>query len=222
MKYRRGVVAAAAAVFVATLSQPASASGWGATWLMDEPAGSTRMWDSSGNGHTGTLHTGVHAVGDGTYRFTGRGTVTVPDAPGLDPGSRDFRFEARVRMTGGYADPNLMQKGYFGTRGGQWKMDYWHGWGFCKFIGSEATRSVRVGYRLADGNWHTIICEKRAHWVSISVDPGTSHSKFNRLWGTVGSISNGAPVSIGGKSYCPSHRCDLFTGYMSFAGVRLL
>lgn len=222
---RNRTVAAGAVAFlcVTVLNVPASASasGWGASWYMNEAPGSTRMYDSSGNHNTGKLGKGVTAEG-GLYRFRGKGSVIVPDDSSLDPGWRDFTFSARVRMTGGYADPNLVQKGEYGSRGGQWKMDYWHGWGFCKFIGSNRQLSVRVGFRLNDGNWHTIVCEKRASSISISVTSGSGQAKRNVAHGAIGSITSPRPVSIGGKALCPNGQCDRFTGYMDWVIVRLL
>lgn len=223
MRYKMSAVVIAAAFLGSSVSVSpvAAAYGWGASWWMNEPAGSTQMVDVSGNGHTGTLGPGVSALG-GIYQFTGQGTVTVPDSPTLDPLVGDFRYEAMVRWTGGFRDPNFVQKGEYGTRGGQWKMDYFHGSGFCKVIGSKRQLSVRVAFPLHDGQWHVIICSKRARSISISVDPGTSRARHNVAYGDVGSIYNRRPVSIGGKEYCPHHRCDFFTGQIAWVIVRPL
>jgi hypothetical protein len=60
---------------------------------MNEPAGSTVMVDSSGNGNNGTLHnvsSGAAGHSGTAYKFGGpqmKSYVEVPDSPSLNPGA---------------------------------------------------------------------------------------------------------------------------------------
>ena len=70
---------------------PPPPSGVVANWNMDEPAGSTTMLDSSGNGNNGTLKNGVQAGVPGetgtAYLFSGQSYVDVPSSNSLNPGT---------------------------------------------------------------------------------------------------------------------------------------
>ncbi len=222
MRFKPAAAAAIAGLLcAATLSTPASSTGWGASWFLNEPAGSTQMYDSSGNANTGTLGAGVTAQG-GTYHFTGRGNVTVPDSPTLNPGAGDFTFSTQFRMTGDFTDTNLVQKGQHNANGGEWKLEYRSGWAACTFEGTIQNRTARMRVALRDGKWHVLICDKRADWVAITLDAGTSTTRRQIAYGPVGDLDSTHPVTIGGKEICPRLNCDRFAGDMAWVIVRRL
>jgi len=74
-----------------------------ALWHMNEPAGSTVMVDSSGNGNNGSLHnvTAGAAGHSGTaYKFGGpkvKSYGEVPDSPSLNPGAARDQYRAQAQ-----------------------------------------------------------------------------------------------------------------------------
>lgn len=195
-----------------------AASGFGATWQFSDVAGSSTFHDTSGNGNTGHIGAGMSLSGSYS-RFSGRGNGTVPSSSTLNPGRRDFRWATKVMRTGGYAAPNLVQKGEYGDHpASQYKMEYHDGTATCRVIGSNGHRTVGLRVNLNDGFWHTISCTKHAFTLTINVDGRVlSHGGAN-----VGSITNDKPLTIGGKASCPSGNCDRLTGYMDWVTVSLV
>lgn len=214
----RGVLVAAAVLGAVAAGPvaPASGSAWGASWQFNEAAGSRMFHDSSGAGNTGYLGTGVSLTGS-ALRFTGRDNATVPNSASLNPGTRPFSWAARVRLTGGFINPNIVQKGRYGDPS-QWKLDYFRGDAFCKVIGPARQRSVRMRVNLFDGRFHTITCIKHTHSLTISVDGRSASVPY----AYVGSITNNKVVTIGGKQPCPRGDCDRMTGLVDWVRVKLL
>lgn len=125
--------------------------------------------------------------------------VEVAALPELDPGEHDFEYGATVRLepTETTVGSNLVQKGRFGTTGGQWKLqvDGRDGAPSCVVRGDapEAQPVVaRSHLSLADGAWHVVVCRRDAEGVSISVD-----GEVDRTAGATGSVSNDAPLRVG-------------------------
>lgn len=213
--------AAGAATALLPMGASADASGFGARYEMSEAAGSAVLHDSSGNGNSGKIPAGVHA-GGGALQFTGGPPVTVPSSGSLNPHTHDFTFAARLKKTGGYDNPNIVQKSRYGEPGGQYKLDYWHGWAFCKFIGTNQTRSIRIKINLNDGQWHVLTCTKRSGSISISKDLGTSSAGSRKADARIGSIYSTRQVTIGGKKPCPLGDCDHFSGYIDWVHISLI
>lgn len=197
-------VALLATLPVAVASGPATAAGPLAPvvdWQLDEPAGSTVVVDSSGNGFdvsrepfdpaTPRIEAGV-ATDTGTgYRWhpplrdpaSGKvladdaRVIAAPDDPRLDPGSEDFAVEIRFRT--GALQPNLVQKGQSGMYGGYWKVDVVDGFPSCLFRGMTSPRRV-----LADG---TVVpptyANQNVGWSANRTPPDTRLT--SNVWHTI-------------------------------------
>jgi Concanavalin A-like lectin/glucanases superfamily len=128
-----------------------------------------------------------------------RAMVEVSHAPELDPGERDFEYGATV-----WLDPdqtttgsNIVQKGRFGTEGGQWKLqvDSDAGEPSCVVRGNEPGAEplvVRAEVSIADSSWHRVICRRDGDGISIDVD-----GKVIREDGATGSVTNESPLRVG-------------------------
>jgi len=194
-----------------------------ALYLMDEPVGSTVMTDSSGNGNNGIVDpAGVQTGGvyDGAtgYNWVYRSptappasperVVQVPDDLALEPGNQDFTIELRMRFTDKFG--NVAQKGQAQTPGGQWKIQSPGGIPSCLFKGSAGQVATGAKTPLDDGAWHTLTCVLTPSGVSMYVD-GEFRNKKN---GTVGTIDNNFPMTVGGKIDCDQIdvTCDYYSG----------
>ena len=195
---------ASAVVFVALAPGVVLGASPAAIWHMDETSGSV-MRDSSGHGYDGTLsnvRTGVAGFnGSKAYGFNGTSSkVIVPDAAGLNPGTKDLVVSVHVAFSAVPADDyDVIRKGLQTTAGGDWKIEIVRVNGAaiarCYLRGSSGSWQKTTGPNLADGAWHTITCERHATNVQMSVD-GSVWKKTT----TIGSISNTAPLSIGAKA----------------------
>jgi Ca2+-binding RTX toxin-like protein len=201
------------------------ASAFGATiadWEMNEPPGATTMHDASGSNLNGTIGsavvTGVVTDGATVYRWPSgnRWGSAHPerlirvDSSLLNPGTADFVVVMRFQTTS-TGDQNIIQKGQARTTGGMWKIPLFGGRIGCNFLGSVHRSAVWSRDTVADGQWHTVRCERRSTGVTITVDGGTP--KTNHTW--TGSIANTWALSIGGKSQCDGGvtvGCDYFVG----------
>jgi hypothetical protein len=202
---RRSALALVPALAVTILAAgPVSAASPTALWHMDETSGSV-MKDSSGHGYNGTLtnvQVGASGInGSKAYSFNGSSSkVIVPDAAGLNPGSKDLVVSVHVAFTAVPADDyDLIRKGLQSTNGGDWKIEIVNVNGAaiarCYLRGSSGSWQKTTGPNLADGAWHTITCERHATSVQMSVD-GTVWKKTK----TIGSLSNTVALSIGAKA----------------------
>jgi len=174
-------------------------------WHMDETSGTT-MNDSTGTnaGSLSNVTLGVPGLVNTGYSFDGVSSiVTVPDNSSLDPGVSNFSFTVSAQFTlipSKGNDYDLMRKGLNTDDGGDYKLEILPGaqqtiaQAHCEFSGSIADIGITAGPNLADGNWHTITCTKTAISISVTID-GTSYSKL----ALVGAMSNGAPLTLGGK-----------------------
>ena len=220
------------ALLVSIVVGPASAAeapvalvttGVTALYEMNEPAGTTVMVDSSGNGNDGIVDpTGVESGGefDGAtgYNWVYRSptappasperVVQVPDDVALEPAGQDFTIELRVRFTDKFG--NIAQKGQSATPGGQWKIQAPQGIPSCLFKGSGGQVATGAKTALDDGRWHMLTCALDSAGVRMYVDGELRSSKL----GTVGTIDNTFPMTIGGKLDCDQVQvtCDYYTG----------
>jgi hypothetical protein len=203
--FRSALVALTSAIAIVAVAPGAVLSASpAAVWHMDETSGSV-MRDSSGHGYDGTLsnvRTGVAGFnGSKAYGFNGTSSkVVVPDAAGLNPGTKDLVVSVHVAFSAVPADDyDLIRKGLQTTSGGDWKIEIVRVNGAaiarCYLRGSSGSWQKTTGPNLADGAWHTITCERHATTVQMSVD-GTVWKKTT----TIGSISNTAALSIGAKA----------------------
>jgi hypothetical protein len=225
-------VAATTAVLVGGWAPAASASAGRhpvAIWSMNERSGAHTMIDSSGNGLHGSIGdevvTDVGVRGATGYRFTRlqpdrppahpRHLVTVPDSSALDPGSRDYAVTMRLRTT--YQFGNIIQKGQATASGGNFKFQIPDGIVQCLFRGTNGTIIVQASRRINDGWWHVVRCERTGSGVSLEIDGRT----VARRAGWTGSIANGWPVSIGGKTDCDQRDvgCDYYAGDLDWVEI---
>jgi hypothetical protein len=192
-----------------------------ADWEMNEGHGASVMTDSGGNGITGSIgsvvRTGTVAQGATAYRFPwAKPNKTPADTPRLvkvdddrlNPGTSDFSITLRYRTTHNFG--NIMQKGQHGARGGYFKLEQPKGHLTCLFRGTQGHVLVNSGVQLDDGAWHTIVCSRVGNQVTMTIDNHITHTKS----GSIGSISNNVPLTIGGKTNCDQVKitCDFFVG----------
>lgn len=125
-----------------------------------------------------------------------RAMVEVPPGPAVNPGEEPFAFGASV-----WLDPdqtamgsNIVQKGRFGTAGGQWKLqvDGDAGDPSCVVRTGVDLLTVRSSVSIADGEWHHVVCRRDSEGVSIEVD-----GAVDTVAGRSGSVSNEFPIRIG-------------------------
>jgi hypothetical protein len=128
-----------------------------------------------------------------------RAMVEVSHAAEIDPGGRDFEYGASVWLAPDETatGSNIMQKGRFGTDGGQWKLQVDGGDGrpTCVIRGDAPGASalvVRSKVSIADSAWHRVVCRRSGSGVSIEVD-----GDERRRRGETGSVANDAPIRVG-------------------------
>ena len=201
MRLRAAVVGVMALCLTWVMSGSAFAYVIG-SWQMDETAGSTQMMDSSGNGLHGTIGSDVvlheaNPSGWG-YRFKGDWWVVNPnrlvtwqDDDRLDPGTEPYAVTIRFKT--GAVDPNIIQKGQDNQTGGYFKLALKKGQPRCHFEdGTHNTRAIgfvgdpRPETNVADGDWHTLRCEKTATGVRLTIDYGEAGAITKNIKGTLG------------------------------------
>jgi hypothetical protein len=119
----------------------------------------------------------------------------------LNPGAGPFRFGATVLLpkqetTNGQ---NVLQKGY-SSAGGQYKLqiDGKAGRPSCVVVGTGQRRihQARSPISVADGAWHSIECQRAGAQLTVVVDGVV---RATAAIPAALSVSNQAPLSIGGK-----------------------
>jgi hypothetical protein len=201
---------------------PPPSGSFGAHWTFTEVGSPPSvLTDVSGNGNDGTPQGGI--VGDGTkYTFDGTGRVEVPDDPSLNPGTANFSYTVTftTKLPASGTDFDVLRKGFASTSGGEYKVEVLNVNGvakaFClvKDTNKHVARIRGGGPTLADGRSHTITCSKTSTGVTIKVD-GQS-PKTRTVSGGLGSVSNGAPLTIGAKADSGG---DWFIGTLSDASL---
>ena len=204
-------------LLIATAS-PASAATLVARWNMDG-TGSTGG-DSTGRGHTGTLHhvaVGRSGISGSGYGFSGKPSyVTVPSSGDFSPGSGNFKITLAVRFpalpSSSVADFDLLRRGLSSTAGGSYKLEILRsGRAFCDYRGSSGEVTVTGTQNLANNKWHTISCARVGNSVVLTVD-GTSVSRS----GSIGSITGSGSLYIGAKD---SSGNDQYSGLMDAVSI---
>jgi hypothetical protein len=197
-----------------------------ATWEMNEPPNATVMLDSSGlnrNGQIGNLvETGVDNGNFRGYHFDAAvGTKGDPehlvlvDRKAMNP--RTDQFKVFLRFKSDATDGNIIQKGQANTAGGNWKIETIAGHVVCTFRGSRGRDATSSRGIVTNGNWHRILCIRRATEVVLIVDGGIPR----RDPGRTGDIDNDAVLTIGGKRSCnaPNVSCQYFTGLVDRVAI---
>jgi hypothetical protein len=218
---RSGLFIALAAVVVGLLlltAAPAHAAAVVAAWNMEDTG--SKMADSSGRGHTGTLH-GVTVRQPGQpglgYGFNGKPSyVTVPSAADFSPGTANIRISLSVRFSvlpsAAVGDYDLLRRGLSTTAGGDYKLEILgSGRAFCLFRGSGGPVSLSAGPNLADNQWHSLGCARIGKSVVLTVD-GAAFTKA----GTTGTIANTSAVFIGAKD---GSGADQYRGLMDSVSI---
>jgi hypothetical protein len=210
-------VALVVGILMATAA-PAQAATVVALWNMGDSG--TSMADSSGHGHTGTLHhVAVKQTGASGYGFGFSGTpsyVTVPSSGDFSPGTGTFSFTMHVRFpavpSSSVGDFDLLRRGLGSTSGGSYKLEILRsGRAYCDYRGSGGEVSISSGPNLADNKWHKISCARVGKSVVLSVD-GSSWTKA----GSTGTISNSVGLYIGARD---SSGADQYAGLMDTVSV---
>lgn len=198
--------------------------------------GSTAYPDAAGNGRLGRV---VTANGGRLQRAPGAGgsstsvafppvctaasgcpraMVEVAADRGLDPGTEDFEYGATVWLAADQTTTgsNLVQKGRFGSGGGQWKLqvDTESGEPSCVVGSGSDALVVRSSVSIADSTWHRVVCRRDAEGISIRVD-----DTVDRVAGDTGSVRNRWPVRIGSPGVADGD--DQFHGRLDDVFVRI-
>lgn len=210
------VITAVAAVAVAAVASAPAAQAAPGTPVLRYSFDQATPSDESGHGHALTSYAvrggATLAVAHGTgqaLRFpkhcTGRKCPRVvlqtASTDELNPGTAPFRYGATVLLPKKQTTKgqNILQKGYSHT-GGQYKLqvDGKAGRPSCVLVGTGRHRihQARSATSVADGAWHSIECHRAGALLTVTVDGtvrGTAAIPANL------SVSNGAPLSVGGK-----------------------
>jgi hypothetical protein len=138
--------------------------------------------------------------------------LEAPDDADLDPGTRNFKWAASVRLTTAQlsGNANIMQKGVANAES-QWKMQVTGrtGRAQCVLVARTTgqTFSVLSARPVADGNWHRIVCERTNGTLSVSVD-GVAGARTT-VPATV-SVDNMMPLRVGGPNFAKDS--DMYHG----------
>ena len=160
----------------------------------------------------GVPHRGLAVAFPGTCTAESgcpRALVEVSADRSLDPGSAPFTYGASVWLEPDQTavGSNIVQKGRFGTTGGQWKLqvDGLAGEPSCVVRSGTDVVTVRSGVSVADGEWHRVVCRRDAEAVSIDVDGDVAREVVR-----TGSVVNPWPIRIGSPGL--GDRDDQFHG----------
>jgi hypothetical protein len=237
MKISLGALAALTVIAVLP-SAPASAAPAGgadtvppatlvARYTFDAGAVDGHVADTSGRGGALT----VRSADQGVIRFSGgtaafpaacrsgattcaRGLLEAPNDADLNPGTRTFRWSARLAVSKSQlaGSSNVLQKGV-STGGSQWKLQLGATNGRAQCVvagtGTSGTYVVRSSESVADGAWHKIMCQRNGTSLSVWVD------NVQRGAATIPSnlsISNSLPLRIGGPNF--NTHSDMYHGQL--------
>ena len=207
-------IGAAIVLFIAALSVPshtASAAGRVAlnttassasmvgSWHLDETSGKT-AFDSSGNGNDGAISgpvtLGVPGHLNTAYSFVPKGTVIVPNASDLVPGTATITISYWLKTTtlpSSGIDYDMFTKGDSSSRGGQIKIEVQeNGQASCMFRGSGGGKQLQAGPNVVDGQWHQVTCVRDGTRIVETVD-GASFSATK----ATGAITVTDPIRLG-------------------------
>ncbi len=182
----------------------------------------TRVPDVTGHGHYGvvqvsgtghlTVRRGVTGKAAGYPRDGGRAIIKIAHNAHLNPHRHPFTFGASVRVRPRWAkptrDPNIVQKGLFGRRSNQWKLQLIGAKPSCVFNGTKGQVNLRSKQPIDDGKWHQLVCRRVGQVHTLFVDGLVQGTATLRT----GSIANSAAVTVGGRAVGTSANNDQFHG----------
>ena len=215
---RQLVIAGAATVMFVVLTTPAQAAlSVRAQWKMDRLP---TMVDSAGGDNNGTTRN--ITLSGGAYKFNGTSSrATVPDKSNLDPGTKSVRLTARISITRVPASGqtfDVVRKGVTTTSGGYYKMELTRSSSgqavaVCHFKDSNGRIGEARGTSgLQNEGFVTVTCTKTSSGVTLKADDET-----RTVSTSLGSISNSAPVYVGGKG----DGTDWFHGLMDSVKIEI-
>jgi concanavalin A-like lectin/glucanase superfamily protein len=195
------------------------------------------LLDDSGNGNTLKLVSGngggVRSVphsGGLAMRFPAKcvakasrcphAALQAPTSADLNPGTRPLAFGATVLLARSQTTKgqNVVQKGY-STTSSQYKLqiDGYAGHPSCVLVGARpGIKIVHSSVSVTDGSWHDVECWRDGGSLSVVVD---GVIRGNRRISPNLSVSNGGPLSIGGKGAFRDN--DQFQGIIDDVWVRV-
>ncbi|MBU2671018.1 hypothetical protein KOI35_46730 [Actinoplanes bogorensis] len=143
-----------------------------------------------------------------------RALFEAASAANLNPGTRLFRWSARMQVTKTQiaGSANVMQKGVAGT-GSQWKMQIGktNGKAQCVLLGAGSSTAyiARSSASVADGQWHKVLCQRSGTTLSVWVDnvQGGSVTIPSTL-----SVSNTLPLRVGGPNLNIKSKGEMYNG----------
>ncbi|BCJ40444.1 hypothetical protein GCM10010168_82220 [Actinoplanes ianthinogenes] len=150
-----------------------------------------------------------------------RAILEAPNAADLNPGTRNFRWAATVRVTAAQlrGKANVMQKGLAGAES-SWKLQLTGKTGRAQCAmtakGTGQIATATSARPIADGAWHKIVCERTATSLSISVD-GVAGSRAT-IPATF-AVDNTMPLRIGGPNFGASS--DMYHGQLDDVYIQL-
>jgi concanavalin A-like lectin/glucanase superfamily protein len=143
-----------------------------------------------------------------------RGLLEGADDADLNPGTRLFRWAARLQLTKAQlqGSANVMQKGVAGT-GSQWKLQIGATQGRAQCVlagtGSATVYIARSAGTVADGLWHKVLCQRSGTVLAVYVD-GVARGQAT-IPATL-TVGNTLPLRLGGPNF--NTRSDMFHGYL--------
>ena len=143
-----------------------------------------------------------------------RALLEAPNVASLNPGTRMFRWSARVHVlkTQIKGSANIMQKGV-AKNGSQWKMQIGATQGRAQCVavgvGSPTAYLVRSAGTVADGLWHKILCQRYGNTLSVYVDDVVQGT--TTIPATL-SITNSLPMRVGGANF--NAHSDMYHGLL--------
>jgi hypothetical protein len=189
-----------------------------ALWNMDSLP---TMVDSAGGDNNGS--TKNVTLSGGAYSFNGKTSLaTVPDKANLDPGSATIKLTARVSFAkapavGGTFD--IVRKGLTTSAGGDYKIEIIGrsggvGVAGCTFKDANGVAVHSYGtVNLVGKGFQTITCTKTSSSVQLVAGGQTRTTSVKNF----GSISNSAPVYVGGKG----DGTDAFPGLIDLVKISI-
>jgi hypothetical protein len=178
----------------------ASSSSVVGLWHLDETSGKT-AFDSSGNGNNGAISgpvtLGVPGHLNTAYSFVPKGTVIVPNAADLVPGTATITISYWLKATTlpccNAIDYDMFTKGDGSSRGGQIKIEVQgNGQASCMFRGALGKKQLQAGPNVVDGQWHQVTCVRNGTQIVETVD-GASFSVTK----ATGAITLTDPIRLG-------------------------
>jgi len=200
--------------------------------------------DASGNDHRGAVTPGtIPGSVMVVSRADGSGNALMFPPPGctvdcprvnlvaegsadLDPGGADFAVSLDLLVPeGSPGDENVAQKGFFDSDGGQWKIEvdamlrplcvFRYGPGVDDLINARVLRPI------ADGEWHTLRCERRGDLVEARLDAGDGEDTRSVPIpdGVTLAIDNPDSILVGGQAQ--GQTSDQFYGILDNVKVEI-